>query len=557
MQKSGKLRILPLGGLGEVGKNMMLIDYENEGIIIDVGIMFPENDMLGIDYIIPDFQYVADQINQGLKIHGIVVTHGHEDHTGAIGHVLDYIQAPVYSTALTAGLLEIKMREFGHADHPLHVFKAGDVLALGPFSVETFHVCHSIPDGVGLGINTPVGLVVHSSDFKFDHTPVDGWPPDFGKLAEFSRRGVLALLSDSTNADQDGWTPSETVIDRAFDEVFSKAQGRIIVATFASLISRIQQVAAAAQRHGRKMAIAGHSMSEYIKVATRLGYLNLPKDLLVSVDKANKMPANQIVVMATGTQGEPSAVLGRLAWGQHRQLEIEKGDTVIMSAHPIPGNEEGVHRTINKLIQRGAFVVHDRVAAVHVSGHARREELKLLINLIRPKFFIPVHGELRHLTRHSQLAQELGLAPENTAVVENGTQIFLTADTLEIGERVPGGYVFVDGKGVGDIGPVVLRDRESLGRDGFVSVLVMIDKKTGELAESPEVISRGFVYLRDATWLIEMSQQVIADVIRNHTKGNLTNAIQDALAKMYYNETKRRPMTFAFVRELETELVPQ
>lgn len=557
MQRSGKLRILPLGGLGEVGKNMMMIDYENEGIIVDVGVMFPENDMLGIDYIIPDFQYVVDQLNQGLRIHGIIVTHGHEDHTGAIGHVLDYIKAPVYSTPLTGGLLEIKMREFGHGDHPLNIFKAGDVLNLGPFSVETFHVCHSIPDSVGLGINTPVGMVVHSSDFKFDHTPVDGWPPDFAKLAEFSRKGVLALLSDSTNADQDGWTPSETVIDRAFDDVFSKAQGRIIVATFASLISRIQQVASAAQRHGRKMAIAGHSMSEYIKVATKLGYLNLPKDLLVPVDKANKMPANQVVVMATGTQGEPSAVLGRLAWGQHRQLEIEKGDTVIMSAHPIPGNEELVHRTINKLIQRGAIVVHDRVALVHVSGHARREELKLLINLVRPKFFIPVHGELRHLTRHSQLAQELGIPPEHTAVVENGTEIFLTANSLEIGERVPGGYVFVDGKGVGDIGPIVLHDRESLGRDGFVSVLVMIDKKTGELVEPAEIISRGFVYLRDASWLIEMSQKLIEEVVRSHTKGNLTNAIQDALSKMYYNETKRRPMTFAFVREVQGEPLPR
>jgi ribonuclease J len=557
MQHTGKLRILPVGGLGEVGKNMMLLNYDNDGLIVDAGIMFPENDMLGIDYIIPDYTYIVDQIAQGLKIHGIVITHGHEDHTGAIGHVLEFIKAPVYATRLTAGLLEVKMRQAGHGDHPLHVFKAGDTLQLGPFEVEPFHVSHSIPDSVGLGINTPVGLVVHSSDFKFDHTPVDGWPPDFAKLAEFSKRGVLALLADSTNADRDGWTPSETVIDEAFEGVFSNARGRIIVATFASLISRIQQVATATQRHGRKMAVAGHSMSDYIKVATKLGYLNLPKDLVVPVDKANTMPPDQVVIMATGSQGEPSAVLGRLAWGQHRLLEIERGDTVVISAHPIPGNEELVHRTINKLIQRGANVIYDPVAQVHVSGHARREELKLLINLVRPKFFIPVHGELRHLTQHSLLAQGLGIPPENIAVVENGTQIFLTPDRLEIGGRVPGGYVFVDGKGVGDVGPVVMRDREVLASDGFVSVLVLVNAASRELVEPPEFVSRGFVYLRDASGLIEMAQDVIAEVVRTHTSGNLTTAIQDSLARLFYNETKRRPMTFAFVREMRGEPVPR
>jgi len=544
------LRLIPLGGLGEIGKNMMLFEYGDDGLIVDVGIMFPENDMLGIDYIIPDFQYAVDRIQEGLVIHGILVTHGHEDHTGAIGHVLDSIPAPVYATSLTAGLLEVKMRQSGHAEHPLHVFKAGDTLALGPYNIETFHVCHSIPDGVGLGINTPIGLVVHSSDFKFDHTPVDGWPPDFAKLAEFSQRGVLALLSDSTNADRAGWTPSETVIDAAFDSVFKDAKGRIIVATFASLISRIQQVAMAAQRYGRKMAVAGFSMSEYIKVATRLGYLNLPKDLLISVDQAKQMPPGQVVIMATGTQGEPSAVLGRLAWGSHRQLEVEPGDTVIMSAHPIPGNEELVHRTINKLIQRGANVIYDPIAAVHVSGHARREELKLLLNLIRPKFFIPVHGELRHLRQHSLLAQEVGIPADHIAVVENGMEIILTPDSLTVGERVPGGYVFVDGKGVGDVGPIVMRDREILGRDGFVTALVLVDKDTRELVETPEIISRGFVYLREATNLIERAQDLIEEVVTDHNQGNLTTAIQDALAKMFYNETKRRPMTFAFVREI-------
>lgn len=544
------LRIIPLGGLGEIGKNMMLLEYGDDGLIIDVGIMFPENDMLGIDYIIPDFGYVVKRLEEGLTVHGVVVTHGHEDHTGAIGHVLDVIRAPVYATALTAGLLEVKMRQSGYGDHPLNVFKAGDRLQLGIFDIETFHVCHSIPDGVGLGITTPVGLIVHSSDFKFDHTPVDGWPPDFAKLAEFSQRGVLALLSDSTNADNPGWTPSESVIDAAFDEVFRAAPGRIIVATFASLISRIHQVATAAERHGRKMAIAGFSMQEYIKVATRLGYLDLPPDLLVNIEQATKMKPREVVIMATGTQGEPSAVLGRLAWGRHRVLEVERGDTVIMSAHPIPGNEELVHRTMNKLIQRGATVIYDPLLPVHVSGHASREELKLLINLVRPKFFIPIHGELRHLTEHSRLAQSLGIPAENIAVVENGTLIELTPDTLTVGERVPGGYVFVDGAGVGDVGPIVMRDREILGRDGFVAVQVLIDRDTGELVERPEFISRGFVYLREAADLVASAEHVIEEIVATHADGDLTHAVQDALSRLFYNETKRRPMTFAFVREV-------
>ena len=545
-----KLRVLPLGGLGEIGKNMMLIEYGNDAMIIDTGIMFPENDMLGIDYIIPDFQHVVERLEQGLTVHGIVVTHGHEDHTGAIGHVLDAINAPVFATSLTAGLLEVKIRQAGHSDHPLNVFNAGDVLDLGPFQVETFHVCHSIPDAVGLGISTPLGLIVHTGDFKFDHTPVDGWPPDFARLADFAQRGVLLLMSDSTNATRPGWTLSESVIDQAFDEVFRDAQGRIIVATFASLISRIQQVARAAERYGRKMAVAGASMVEYVKVATRLGYLDLPKDLMVSIDQAKKMAPNKVVIMATGTQGEPSAVLGRLAWGRHRQLQVAEGDTVIMSAHPIPGNEELVGRTINKLLQRGANVIYDTIAPVHVSGHASREELKLLINLVRPRYFVPVHGELRHLMAHSLLAQELGIPAENVAVVENGTEIFVSPDGLEVGERVPGGYVFVDGKGVGDVGPIVMRDRETLARDGFVTALVLIDANTNDLIEPPEIITRGFVYVRDAADLIELAQNCIADAVARHTKGDLTSTVESALAKMFYNETQRRPMVFAFVREV-------
>jgi len=542
-----RLQIIPLGGLGEVGKNMMALEYGRNILVIDVGMMFPDSDMPGVDYIIPDYRYLRGKED---RIRGVVITHGHEDHIGALPHFLQEFNVPVYATKLTRGLIEVKLNRDLGMRVKLEPMEPGDVVHLGPFQVEPYHVCHSIPDTVGLGITTPIGLVVHSGDFKFDNTPVDGRPTDIAKLAEFSQRKVLALLADSTNADHPGRTLSEQSLNTTLADVFRPARGRVIVATFASLISRIQQVATAAERHGRKMAIAGFSMQEYIKVATRLGYLNLPPDLLVNIEQANKMKPSELVIMATGTQGEPSAVLGRLAWGRHRVLEVERGDTVIMSAHPIPGNEELVHRTMNKLIQRGATVIYDPLLPVHVSGHASREELKLLINLVRPKFFVPIHGELRHLTEHSRLAQSLGIPEQHIAVVENGTVIELTPDTLTVGERVPGGYVFVDGAGVGDVGPIVMRDREILGRDGFVTVQVLIDRDTGELSERPEFVSRGFVYLREAADLVTAAEHVIEEIIATTNGGDLTRAIQDALSRLFYNETKRRPMTFAFVREV-------
>jgi ribonuclease J len=546
------LKIIPLGGLGEIGKNMMAFQYENDAIIIDTGIMFPANDMLGIDYIIPDFKYLSGIPD--LNVRAIVVTHGHEDHTGAIQHVAAAFSAPIYATPLTRGLLEVKLRQARLTDQvEMVTFRAGDSLELGPFTVETFHVCHSIPDGVGLGINTPVGLIVHSGDFKFDHTPVDNWPPDFAKLAQFSARGVLALLSDSTNADQPGWTPSETVIDEAFDRVFRQAPGRIIVATFASLISRIQQVAWAAQRYNRKMAVAGHTMQENIRMAINLGYLELPTDLIITIDEAKKREPKEVVILATGTQGEPSAVLGRLATGRHHQLAVQTGDTVIMSAHPIPGNEELVHRIINRLFQRGAQVIYDPIEPVHVSGHASQEEQKLLISLVRPKYFIPIHGELRHLKQHALLAEEIGISPENIAVVENGTILcFDEHGTLTLGERVPGGYVFVDGAGVGDIGPAVMRDREILARDGIVIVNAKVNRTTRELLGEPEIVSRGFVFLPDAEELMENARQTIKRTISQNpaANGSTQQFVQEALSKMFYNETKRRPMVFAFINEV-------
>jgi ribonuclease J len=546
------LRVIPIGGLGEIGKNMMVVQYDDEALIIDTGLMFPENDMLGIDYIIPDFRYLTQQ--SGLKVRGIIITHGHEDHTGAIQHVVSALPAPIYATPLTRGLLEVKLKQARLLDSvKLNTFNAGDTITLGPFTVEAFHVCHSIPDGVGLGITTPVGLIVHSGDFKFDHTPVDHWPPDFAKLAEFSARGVLALFSDSTNADRPGWTPSESVIDAAFDRVFQHAAGRIIVSTFASLISRVQQVACAAQRYGRRMAIAGYTMSENVRMAANLGYLELPSDLIVSVDEAKRMNPRDVVFVVTGTQGEPSSVLSRLAHGTHPQIAIASGDTVIVSAHAIPGNEEMVYRTINRLFQRGAQVIYDPIEQVHVSGHASQEEQKLLINLVRPRNFVPIHGELRHLKEHARTAERLGIPHERIAVVENGTILNFDHDgTMTVGERVPGGYVFVDGSGVGDVGPVVIKDRETLGRDGIVIVNAVYDRDRQQVIGEPEIITRGFVFQKDAEALLLNARHTVRRVLdqRAAANGRKADLVQEALSKLFYGETRRRPMIFVFVNQI-------
>ena len=554
-QNQGLLRAVPLGGLGEIGKNMMLLEFvtdtSHDSIIIDTGIMFPEGDMLGVDYIIPDFGYMMDRLD---TIRGVIITHGHEDHTGAIAHVMEHVTAPIYSTPLTRGLLEIKLKEAKMLDQTtLMTVMAGDTVKMGPFLVEFFHMCHSIPDSVGVGVTTPVGLIVHSGDFKFDYTPVDGQPPDFAKLAEFSSRGVLALFSDSTNATVRGWTPSESVINAAFDKVLREAEGRIIIATFASLISRIQQVANAALRHGRKLAVVGYSMVENVKMARQLGYLEMPQGLLVDISDTNNMAANEVVIMTTGAQGEPAAGLGRLAAGTHRQLSIEEGDTIVLSAHPIPGNEEIVHRTINRLIQRGADVIYDPIAPVHVSGHAAQEELKLLISLVRPKFFVPVHGELRQLHMHSRLAQDLGIPKENIAIVENGYVLEFTPESMAVGDRVPGRYIFVDGATVGDVGPAVLKDREMLGRDGFLIVSLKLDADTHELLNPPEFISHGFVYLPEADELMSGANKAISTVISHDGSTpmrELRGQIEDALERFFYHETRRRPMVFAFIYDV-------
>ncbi len=542
-----KLRIIPLGGLGEVGKNMIIYEYGDNILVVDAGLMFPENDMLGIDYIIPDFDYL---IEHRQKVRGIVVTHGHEDHTGAINHVLEQINAPIYATPLTRGLLEVKLSRGGQlAKAQLNTVQAGGSVNIGPFQVEFFHVCHSIPDGVGLGITSPAGLVVHTGDYKFDHTPVDNWPTDYAKLAEFSSRGVLALLADSTNADKPGWTPSERVIDPAFDEVFRNAPGRIIVASFASLISRMQQVANASLRHGRKLAFAGTSMVENARMARKLGYLNIPDDLVVSIEQALNMKPRQVVLMSTGTQGEPTSIMGRLSTGTNRQFDISAGDTVILSSHPIPGNEESVNRTINRLFRRGANVIYEAVAPVHVSGHASQEEMKLLLHLVKPEYFVPIHGELRHLHQHAKLAQQVGVPQDHIAIIENGNVVEFSEDGMHIAGRIPGGYVFVDGAGVGEVGPSVMREREILSRDGFVLVNLTLERSSCRLIEDPEIITRGFVYEKEADDLLEATRHVVEEAVNCTSNGRLRPDLEQTVKSFLYSKTKRRPMVFVTISE--------
>ncbi len=536
-----KLRIIPLGGLGEVGKNMMAYEYGENILIVDTGLMFPENDMLGIDYIIPDFHYLDDKASW---VRGVVITHGHEDHTGAIYHLLEKINAPVYATRLTRGLVELKLSRGGLLDKiKLHTVQAGEMANIGPFQVEFFHVCHSIPDGVGLGITTPAGLVIHSGDYKFDHTPVDGWPTDYAKLAELAKRGVLALLADSTNADRPGWTPSERVIDPAFDEVFRSAKGRIIIASFASLISRMQQVGNVAARYNRKMAFVGTSMQDNAKMARKLGYLDLPDDLVIPVEQALNLKDREVVLMSTGTQGEPTSIMGRLSTGTNRQFDIAQGDTVVLSSHPIPGNEESVYRTINRLFRRGASVIYENIAPVHVSGHASQEEMKLLLHLVRPKYFIPIHGELRHLKQHANIARQVGILDENIAVIENGQVVEFKDGEMSLGERLPGGYIFVDGAGVGDVGPTVMREREALARDGFVLVNLTIDSKTKRLREDPEIITRGFTYTGNGDDLMDATRKMVKDVIKRGDV-DLEADLEPTIKSFLYNKTRRRPMIF-------------
>ncbi|HSR29069.1 MAG TPA: ribonuclease J [Anaerolineae bacterium] len=548
---TGKLRIMPLGGLGEVGKNMTIIEYGRNIIVIDAGMMFPESDMLGVDYIIPDWDYLRDKKD---LVRAVLITHGHLDHIGALAHFLQEFNAPVYATRLTRGLIEVQLRrERMLGQTTLHTYAAGDVIDIGPFTIEPYHVCHSIPDSVGLGITTPAGLIVHSGDFKLDDTPVDGWPTDQAKLAEFSSRGVLVLLSDSTNADQPGSTPSEAVLDNAFHQIMGEAPGRLIIATFASLISRIQQVVNVAQRHNRKVAIAGRSMVENTEIARELGYLHIPPDMLVSLDEVEKLPPREVVIMATGSQGEPMAVLNRLATNGHRLLQIQEGDTVLLSSHTIPGNEETTYGVINRLFKRGADVYYGPQAQAHVSGHASQEELKLLINMLRPRFFVPVHGELRHLVGHAKLAHGLGIAKGDIAVVENGYPLTFDGERMRIGKRVPGDHVFVDGALVGEVGPLVMHQRDGLAQSGFVTAVAPYDRRAGKTIGQPRIITRGFVYAPNAEDLLVQAEDLVratASVKQGTAPGKVEERVERALSNFFYQETKRRPVVTVAMMEV-------
>ena len=537
-----KLRIIPLGGLGEVGKNMMVYEYGKNILIVDTGIMFPDHDMPGIDYIIPDFEYIKK--NKDL-VRGIIITHGHMDHVGAISYVLEEVNVPVYATPLTKGFIELNLSEKGMLDKTsIQTVHAGEMVNIGPFEVEFFHVCHSIPDSVGLGITCPDGLIVHTGDYKFDPTPVDGWPTDFAKLAEFSGRGVLALLADSTNADKPGWTPSEMVINDSLDKVFRSAPGRIIVASFASLVSRMQQVIDAADRYGRKIAFVGYSMTKNSKMAKKLGYLEIPPDIEVGLEAALNMNPKDVVLMATGSQGEPYSIMGRLSRGTNKRFDLIKNDTIVLSSHAIPGNEEAIYKTINRLFRRGADVVYEPLAGgVHVSGHANQDEMKLMLNIVNPKYLIPVHGELRHLKQHAVLAEESEFPTENVLVIENGEVIEFEGGKLEIKDRIPGNYVFVDGSRVGEIGPSVVREREQLAQDGVVLISLVLERN-GKLHEEPEIISRGFVYKHDDDDLIEQTRQKIIAVVEN-TKGDLHDELVRTIRSFLYSKTKKRPVVLA------------
>jgi ribonuclease J len=549
-----RLRIIPLGGLGEIGKNMLAVEYDGDVLIIDAGLMFPNADMFGIDYVIPDFGYL--RAHPELIIRAIVITHGHEDHIGAIAHVVEAFAAPVYATPFTCALIDSKLRGGRLRERAqLTPFNPGDKLTIGPFTVEPFHMCHSIPDSVGLAIQTPVGLIVHSGDYKFDQTPVDGWPPDYALIGSFATRGTLLLMSDSTNADRHGWTPSERVIDAAFGQIFRDAPGRIFVATFASLISRVQQVADAAVQHGRKLAIAGHSMTDNVRLAIQLGHLTFEPGLQISIDEALKMPPAEVVFMITGAQGEPDAVLNRLASGKHNLLQIEAGDTVVLSSHPIPGNEEAVNLTINRLFQRGAHVIYDALTAVHVSGHASQDEQKMLLNLVRPHYFIPVHGEPRHLRHHAQLAEQVGIPRGRIAVIENGQVVeFDHARNMTLAERFPGGYIFVDGSSVGEVAFDIVHEREKLARRGFIAVSLSVSRETRLAVGEVQIASRGVVRAGESTdTLFARLRDAAGKSIEssaNETSEKRDAALHLALSHLIRAELHRRPLIFVLINEV-------
>lgn len=553
-RRANRLKIIPLGGLDEIGKNITVIEYKDDIIVIDCGMSFPEDEMLGIDVVIPDISYLLKNKD---KIKGIILTHGHEDHIGGLPYLLTKLNIPIYGTKLTLGMVENKLKEHRLENVSLNEIKANDKIKLGCFTIEFIRVTHSIPGAVALAINTPVGMVVHTGDFKVDFTPLDDDNViDLHKFAEIGSKGVLVLMADSTNVERPGYTMSERTVGDTFNDIFMRANHRIIVATFASNIHRIQQVIDAAELFNRKVVVSGRSMINTINVAFELGYLRINEGTLIDINDINKYPGNQIVVLTTGSQGEPMSALSRMAFSEHKKIELVPEDLVIISASPIPGNEKTVFKVINKLIEIGTKVVYESLADVHVSGHACQEELKLIHTLIKPKFFIPVHGEYRHLKRHAELAMELGMPKENIFIASNGSVIEFTKNTGAITQTVQSGNILVDGLGIGDVGNIVLRDRKHLSEDGLIVIVVTMSKQEGKVIAGPDIISRGFVYVRESEDLMEEARMIVREVLTECERKNITDwatlksSIRDALRGYIYEKIKRNPMILPIIMEV-------
>lgn len=553
-KEAQKLQIIPLGGLGEIGKNMTVVRYGDDILVIDAGLMFPEEEMLGIDLVIPDITYLLENKD---KIKAFVITHGHEDHIGALPYVMRQISdVPVYGTRLTLGILEGRLKENGVDAGNLHPVRQGEIINAGCFTVGFIRVNHSIPDACGLSIKTPLGMIVHTGDFKFDYTPIDGKMTDFKTFSDLGNRGVLVLLADSTNSEREGHTPSERTVGQAFERTFRKAKDRIIVATFSSNVHRIQQVVDSAVKYGRKVAILGRSMINVANISMKLGYLTIPEGTLIDIDEINNYPMDKIVIITTGSQGEPMSALTRMSMSNHRKVGIVPGDTIIISATPIPGNEKLVSRTIDNLLKQGADVIYGRDEGIHVSGHASREELKLMHNLVRPKFFIPVHGEYHHIVKHAKLAESLGMPKENIFISENGQVLEFTRDKGQVAGKVTAGKVLIDGLGVGDVGNIVLRDRRQLSQDGILIVVVTMNRETHTIAAGPDIVSRGFVYVRESEALMDEAKGRVAAAIERCLDNNVSewsvikNDIREAIGRYLFEKTRRRPMILPIIMEV-------
>lgn len=549
------VKISFLGGLNEIGKNMTLYDYDGDMIIVDCGLAFPEPDMLGVDLVIPDFTYV--QRNEE-KIRGIFITHGHEDHIGGLAFLLQKINVPVYGTPLTLGLIKGKLEEHGILEQcDLRVINPGETVTAGKFQIEAIHVNHSIPDALAFAIHTPVGVIVQSGDLKIDTTPIDGQMIDLARFAELGKEGVLCYLADSTNAEKQGYSQSERTVGESFETLFAKAgKRRIIVATFASNIHRVQQIINMAVKQHRKVALSGRSLENVMAIGTELGYLHVPDGVMISIDDIDRYPPEQLLLITTGSQGEPMSALTRMAFSEHRKVKITSRDYVIISATPIPGNEKTVTKVVNELLKHGAEVIYERMYEVHVSGHANQEELKMMLGLVKPKFFIPVHGEQKHLQKHKELAEKMGIPASNILISDIGHTVELTENSMKEAGTVPAGRVFVDGYGVGDVGSIVMRDRTRLAQDGLITVVVTMDGETGEVLSGPDIVSRGFVYVREAGDLIEDAKSIAMWAIENclvndvHDWSTIKSRIRDEISRLVYERTKRSPMILPIIMEV-------